>query len=379
MNPVTWSKVFPHWDLPARIPSLLDGVLSLAPRDEAERVFAERIEREPKIELHVHMEAAVPASFYAALNERSHLFTAEELPSRRAPFKDLGDFIKAWVDQTRLIEDAALLAELARAFCAGRKAQNIVYSEVHISPIDFSLVRDRFKVQAKVLGFEEALRGYLAGLKRGLAEHPGIEVRLIVDALWVSTDDECRHILDVLERVLADRTALDAQGVPLIAAIGMGGPEVSALAPKKKWFVDEVRKLGLKVDLHSGESSSPEDHRFGFEILKPDRIGHGISGARAKDPFFFEGPIAACPTSNLITGSFSGPLAAHPITQMRERGGLVSVNTDDPLLFGPTLTLEWVALRHALGWGVDDFLELRRQAAASALMPQVLARVVHTS
>lgn len=371
----SWSNLYPAWDLPQKIPAILADVLALQPADDDERAFAAMIEAAPKIELHVHMEAAVPAAFYAGLNNERQLFAPHDLPQRRAPYPSLKEFIAAWVDQTRLIEDPALFERLAHAFIAQRRKQNIVYSEVHISPIDFSLVRDRFQVPAKVLAFADCLDAYVRGLASALRGTPGVEARLIVDALWVSTDEECRIMLAALEKHLASPFARDEQGQPYVIAIGMGGPEVASFGPKKTWFVQACRALGLKIDVHTGENTSPADHRLGLETIKPDRIGHGISGAKDKTPWFFDGPIAANPTSNLITGSFQGKLADHPITLMRKRGGLVSINTDDPLLFGVPLTLEWVALRRALGWGSADFADLRSQAVRSALTPSVLSRV----
>jgi adenosine deaminase len=70
--------------------------------------------------------------------------------------------------------------------------------------------------------------------------------------------------------------------------------------------------------------------------------------------------------SNIQTGVFAKPLAEHPIAVMLERGLSFSVNSDDPLLFGTTLTLEYVALRKAFGWGLEFFKKTQDHARAAA-------------
>jgi adenosine deaminase len=371
----SWRQHFPHWDLQGRVAPPLADVLATGPRDEAELAFAKAVEALPKVELHVHMEAAVPAAFYACLNHRRRLYAEDDLPAQRAPFPTLKQFIDAWLDNCHLVDAEALFRDMARAFVELRAASNIRYSEAHISPFDFTYGRTRFGFGGRALDFRLALEGYLAGLKEGLAAHPGLDARLIVDMLWISEPAECDAMLKTLDAVQRISLARkDGSGEPLIVAIGLGGPEHVELAASKLSFVRRCRDLGLKVDIHSGETTTAAEHRHAVTTLAPDRVGHGIAPAVRPDPAaavrFYERGVAACPTSNLLTGSFQGPLRAHPITAMLAQGTPVCVNTDDPLLFGTTLTLEFTALRQALGWDLATVVALQESAARMAFAPE---------
>lgn len=347
----SWRDYFPYWDIPDRVAPPLSSVIGVGPRDAEELEFAQAVEGLPKIELHVHMEAAVPAVFYSQLNGVRPLFLEGDLPSQRAPFKNFAEFIRAWMDHTRLITQEDALAEMASAFVASRSKQRITYTEAHISPYDFTLGRVRLGI-SPVLDFSTALKAYLRGLRAGLLLHPEVGVRLIVDLLWISTDDQCDHMLRAIEEALKDPAlSCPRSGRPLIVALGLGGFEETVRATQKRALFQRYASLGLKLDIHSGETTTAREYADAIEILRPDRIGHGIAPLVRPAPGvdFFPGGVGTCPSSNVLTGAFPGPMEQHPLGVMLERGIPLSVNTDDPLLFGTTLTLEYVMLRRAFG------------------------------
>lgn len=369
-----WKDYFPHWDLPDRIAAPLADVLTLGPRDPEELAFAKTIEALAKIELHVHLEAAVPADFYATQNRRLRLFDDTWMPIRRAPFESLADFIRAWLDHTRLIDHESLLSEMGRDFVDLRAKSNIRYTEAHISPFDFVFGRRRLNMIEPPLDFTKVLASYLHGIKAGMAKHPGTEVRLIMDTLWVSTPQECDVMLSCLKEILASsESRSDKTGDPLIVAIGLGGPERIESMPAKLAFIDRCRELGLRLDIHSGEITTASEHRRSLDLLCPDRVSHGIAPAVAhqvNSPIdFFTGGLAVCPTSNLLTRAFAGRLHQHPIRAMLDQRIPVCVNTDDPLLFGTNLTLEFVALRRAINLDLSTVTRLNRHAGEMAFDP----------
>lgn len=370
-----WRDYFPYWDCPKNIAPSLAAYLGYGPINQDELNFALAVEAMPKIELHVHMEAAVPALFYAGLNNRRELFRQDQLPANRAPFLNLKAFIGAWLDHCRLIDAETLFREMARQFVHSRALSHIVYTEAYISPFDYSFGRMRLKTPEKPLDYRLVLENYLIGLKEGLASHPGIRVRLIVDTLWLTNEIECQEMYEALRSLLrTDLAHDDIDKTPLIVAIGMGGAEQAERAIEKKLFIEKCRDLGLKLDIHSGETTSEREHLQSVDILKPDRVAHGISPAvrpssEVNNPSatnFFKGGIAACPVSNILTGAFSGDLANHPIKQMIEGGFRVCVNTDDPLLFGNNLTLEFLALRRSLGFDLATVEHLTEMAVQMA-------------
>lgn len=369
LQATTWNDLFPQWGQKIRMNPRWSDFLKSGPHDQAEVMFAQRVEAAPKVELHVHLEAAVPASFYSMLNASRQLFPLQEEPAARAPFLDFRSFITAWLDNARLIDEHEVFFALGRAFVHDRAAQNIVYSEVHCSPVDFSIMRARYPALGKELDFGSCLSALCRGVAQGLKEQVHVDIRLIVDLLWISTAAEKATMIDAIESLLGvastDSSIASPRGGNLIIAVGLGGPEstsredvVAQLNPLKR-----CRDLGLSLDIHCGETSPSALANYAAKTLRPDRIAHGISGS---PEFFFSGHISACPLSNIQTGVFAKPLNHHPIAIMQERGLSFSVNTDDPLLFGTTLTLEYVALRKAFGWDFDFFEKSQANARAAA-------------
>jgi adenosine deaminase len=155
----------------------------------------------------------------------------------------------------------------------------------------------------------------------------------------------------------------------IVVGIGLGGPERPDRAPFFATALARFRALGLGLDVHSGEQAhvTAAAHAATVEALRPERVGHGFRGAAAG--YFFGGALAACPLSNVLLGCHDGPLATHPIAEMLRRGLDVSINTDDPLLFGTNLVIEYVALRRAFGLDRDAFARTQANARRQLLAP----------
>lgn len=370
---LTWNEIFPELQHKIRLPKSLLPFISDRPLSENDAEFARKLHEAKKVELHVHMEAAVSEKLYERLNVGRKLYEPHYMPAMRAPFASLDEFIKAWIDNTRLIDEESLYAEVAIDFVANRAAQNIVYSEVHVSPVDFSIMRKRFGF-AEPLSLQKCAEAILTGLKKAETLYPKVAVRLIVDCLWVTTWEERQQFFQLFDTLCDSPLNRDAFGEKFIVAVGMGGPERNLDEANNKIFVSEIRARNLKIDVHSGENTSADTHRRNVEDIVPDRIGHGISGW--KEGWSFEGHIAMCPLSNLLTGSFSGGLNEHPVGEMFRKHGNISINSDDPLLFGNSLVLEYVALKNAFGLHEDFFYKTQEAARNAVFDKKTLRRVL---
>lgn len=354
----TWNEAFPHWHHKLRISDRVMSAVGTGPLNAQALEYARWVEDQPKIELHVHLEASVSDEFYAKLNQTQRLFEPHNLPCERLPFADLREFITAWFDHIRLIEHPQQISEMVEDFARARKRQNIVYSEVYISPLDFSSVRSR--IFGNGLDLKETLMAYLNGAQAAYLATPDTRFRFIVDGEYPVSVEERTLLLHVLQDLCPSPMNQYPDGTPIIIAVGLGGPELCERCDEILPFIEAVRDLGLKVDIHSGESTSLGEHRLTLRKICPDRVAHGIAGAQ--DDFFFDGPIAMCPLSNVLTASWKGTLADHPITKIWNTHPGVSVNTDDPLLFSSTLTLEYAALFQAADLGREFFFKTQENA-----------------
>ena len=143
---------------------------------------------------------------------------------------------------------------------------------------------------------------------------------------------------------------------PPEALVGFGLAGIEQARPR---FAAEFRSVfasaiaaGLHSVPHAGEMSGPATIAEALDGLHAKRIGHGISGmddpalvARLRES---QVPLEVCPTSNVCTGQVPG-LAAHPLPRMLAEGLFVTLNSDDPPMFGTTLTDEYRRAASVLG------------------------------
>ncbi len=314
---------------------------------------ADWYERLPKVELHVHLEGAIPLP---ALWELVCKYGGDpsapnpEALRQRFVFRNFPHFIETWVWKNgflREYEDFTFIAEAAARHLA---AQNIRYAEVFYSPPDFA--RRGLTPQR----LTEAIR---AGLRRV----PEIEIWLIADVVRdFGPERALRTLAEVAE-------ALD-QGV---IGIGLGGSEQSH-PPEPFWEVfARARTLGLHTTAHAGEAAGAESVRGALESLKVERLGHAV--AAEEDTILLEQlaewqiPLELCPISNLRTGVVAA-IEDHPVRRYFERGLLVTVNTDDPLMFGNSLADEYRLLAERFGFSPDEIREVILNAIRASWMTE---------
>lgn len=364
-----WQHFFPHWSTRIASSKFLDAYLNFSSMTDEDLQFAQYVEKFPKSELHVHAEACTWASFYHEENLRLKLFEDSQMPAQRLPFHQFNDFLAAWIDNLKFADHESFYERLALAVAKRQSDCRILYTELHLSPLDTSVLRERFGKDDRriILKPIENIMNFLKGLRRAEDLFPDLKLKVIIDSVSLSEKEDLEHLFEVLKAICEHPLALDSNRESFVVGVGLGGVENPAGIAKHLDFFSQCRALGLKVDIHSGEQLGLDqvDVQTARDLVQPDRISHGFqcleSGLR------FSRHTAMCPTSNILTGSFLSDLSKHPIAKLWAEGRDISVNTDDPLLFGTTLTLEYVALRKALGLGEDFFKKTQDNAAHAKL------------
>jgi aminodeoxyfutalosine deaminase len=154
--------------------------------------------------------------------------------------------------------------------------------------------------------------------------------------------------------------------------VGIGGDERALPTASFEPVFREARRLGLRTTIHAGEFDGPRSVWEAVEVLEVERIGHGIRAA--EDAVLLEMlrsravPIECCPTSNLATGIVRS-WEAHPIRDLVNAGCRVTVSSDDPAMFGTTLSGEWRALETRLGFSPARVLAIARSTARATFLP----------
>jgi adenosine deaminase len=167
-----------------------------------------------------------------------------------------------------------------------------------------------------------------------------------------------------------------------VIGVGIGGSEqLYPPAPFREVFA-RARAMGFHTTAHAGEAAGPESIWGALRELQVERIGHGTRAA--EDPALLDYlvehriPLEMCPISNVRTGVVPSP-AAHPIRRFFEMGTLVTVNTDDPKMFGNSLAEEYMLLETTLGFASDEIQTIILNGVRASWLPEARKRALARS
>ncbi|MFD5768811.1 adenosine deaminase [Streptomyces sp. NPDC127049] len=310
----------------------------------------------PKAELHVHhVGSASPriVSELAARHPDSKVPTDPEALADYFTFTDFAHFIDVYlsvVDLVRTPEDVRLLTfEVARDMAR----QNIRYAELTVTP--YSSTRRGIDERAFMAAIEDARKAAEAEF--------GTVLRWCFDIPGEAG-------LDAAEETarLAVTDGIRPDG---LVSFGLGGPEIGVPRPQFKPYFDRARAAGLRSVPHAGETTGPQTVWDAIRDLGAERIGHGTSSVR--DPellaYLAEHRIAleVCPTSNIATRAVA-TLDEHPIRAMVDAGVLVTVNSDDPPMFGTDLNTEYAVAARLLGLDERGVAGLAKNAVEASFL-----------
>jgi aminodeoxyfutalosine deaminase len=130
---------------------------------------------------------------------------------------------------------------------------------------------------------------------------------------------------------------------------------------------------------HAGEMSGPETIWEAIRELKAERIGHGINCLDDPELVAYlretQLPLEVCPTSNVCTKQVPD-IAAHPLPKMLAEGLYVTLNSDDPPMFGTTLTNEYRVAARDLGLGRKELADLARKGVRASFLAEDRKRAI---
>jgi adenosine deaminase len=312
-------------------------------------------EQVPKVELHLHLEGAIPYSALWELVQKyggdSSIPDLDALKSR-FEYRDFPHFIETWLWKNQFLREYEDFTFIAEAVARDLARQNIRYAEVFYSPPDF--VRYGLKTQK----LTEAIR-------MGLLRVQGVSIALVVDLVrdWGPE----KAIITLAE-------AAEVRNLGVIG-IGMGGSDLSYPAELFMTVYENARRHGFHTTAHTGEVGGAESMWDVIHHLRVERIGHGTHAEEderlvdylAKEQI----PLEICPLSNVRTGIVKS-IDEHPVRRYFERGLVVTINTDDPQMFGNTLADEYRLLEERLGFSRKEICTLILQGLCAAWLSEEL-------
>lgn len=311
----------------------------------------------PKVELHIHLEGAMPPETLLALARKHRVdLPADSVQELREwfRFRDFDHFVEVYLACSRVLRAPEDFQRLMSDFAAAQESHNIRYSEVHFTIGTHWM--NGLPVDELLDALEETIRGE--------ERRRGIRVRLIPDI-----------VRDVGNRT-ADPTldwALAAHRRGIAVALGLTGRE--AICPSEPYadHFAAAAAAGLRCVAHAGEHAGPASVESVLGPCRAERVGHGVRSI--EDPGLLsrlvekKTPLEICPTSNLCLG-VAPDLASHPFDRLRRAGVELSVNTDDPTLFDTDLPREYEHLAETFGYDAETLVDLALAGVRHSFLPE---------
>lgn len=302
----------------------------------------------PKAELHCHLDGSLrPATLLELSRAQGHpvaASTASELGDwmRVDDARNLADYLARFEVTLAVMQDAESLERIAYELVMDAAADGVRYIEARFCPA--------LNTRGGLSG-DAVVDAVLAGLARGERES-GTVARLIICAL---RSFPMPHSQEMAELAVAYRD----RGV---VAFDLAGGEAGNPARLHAAAFDHARRHDLAVTVHAGEGDGADSIRQAVHVCAADRIGHGTrlleDASLERYVVDRQIPLEVCPTSNVQT-RVSATFAEHALARYVKLGAVVTINTDNRLMSGVSLTDEYVRCAQHLGY------DLRQLAAIS--------------
>ncbi len=297
----------------------------------------------PKTELHMHIEGSLEPELIFALAKRNDVRlrykSVDELRAAYA-FTDLQSFLDIYYAGASVLQQPQDFYDMAWAYFERAKADNVVHAEIFFDP--------QTHTARKV-----SMRTVITGLHRACVDAQnqlGISSSLILCFLRHLSEDEA---FETFEEAFPFRDKF--------MGVGLDSSERGHPPEKFERVFKRAAQLGFKLVAHAGEEGPPAYMWSALDVLKVQRIDHGVQAIHdealmarlAKERM----PLTVCPLSNQKLCVFPD-LAHHNLGQMLERGLCVMLNSDDPAYFGGYLNDNYVQTFAALGLNASHAYQL---------------------
>lgn len=309
--------------------------------------------RIPKAELHIHIEGSLEPELIFALAQRNSValpYVSVEALRAAYAFTDLQSFLDIYYAGASVLLHEADFADMAWAYFLRAQADNVVHAEIFFDPQTHT---------TRGVPMATVIQGLKTACDRARTEL-GISSHLILCFLRHLSEDDA---LATLEAALPYREHF--------IGVGLDSSEVGHPPTKFERVFTRCRDLGLRLVAHAGEEGPPDYIWQALDVLKVERIDHGVRCL--EDPALVarlaaeQVPLTVCPLSNLKLCVVSD-LANHPMKRLLDAGLCATVNSDDPAYFGGYLNENFVQTVQALRLTRADVIQLARNSFTASFL-----------
>ena len=327
---------------------------------------AESLRRAPKVLLHDHLDGGLRPQTVLDLAE-AHGYTA--LPAKDADelehwFRQAADsgslveYLETFAHTVGVMQHPDAIHRVARECALDLAADGVVYAEVRFAPE---------LATANGLAIEAVVEAMVAGFADGSAEAAG---HIRVGALLCAMRQNDRW-----EEVAALVVRYRDSGV---VGFDLAGPEIGFPPDRVPAAIALLDRERAHRTIHAGEAAGIGSIRAALDGAHAERLGHGVRiadevaddgtlGPVAQRVLDEQVPLEIAPSSNVQTGAYPS-LAKHPVDRLHRLGFAVTVNTDNRLMSGVTVSSELTDVATTFGWSWDDVQTVTERALAAAFV-----------
>ena len=327
----------------------------------AERL-PELLRRMPKAELHMHIEGSLEPDMIFSMGQRNQVplnYPSVDALRQAYVFNNLQEFLDIYHAGTTVLKTEQDFYDMTCAYLARAQADNVLHTEIF------------FDTQTHT-GHGLSAEVVINGLHRACMDAPakfGMTASLILCFLRHLSEEEA---FECLEQALPLRNKL--------VGIGLASSEVGHPPEKFAKVFARARELGFRLVAHAGEEAPPAYIWSALDVLKVERIDHGVQAIHdaalmrrlAEEKI----PLTVCPLSNLKLQVFKN-LSQHNLGRMLDAGIVATINSDDPAYFGGYINENFTQTFAALGLTSQHAYTLARNSfEASFLEASAKARLI---
>lgn len=313
----------------------------------------------PKAELHIHIEGSLEPELIFQMAERNGValpYASVEDLRKAYAFTNLQSFLDIYYAGASVLLKAQDFYDMAWAYLERAKADNVVHAEIFFDPQTHTA--RGVSMQTVIDGLHRACEDAKAKL--------GVSASLILCFLRHLSEEEAFETLEAAQPYLGQ-----------FIGVGLDSSEVGHPPEKFARVFARCKQLGLRLVAHAGEEGPPAYVWSALDVLKVERIDHGVQSVKdaalmqrlAQDRI----PLTVCPLSNLKLCVFP-KLADHNLRQLLDAGLVATVNSDDPAYFGgymnenftQTFAATGLSAQHAWQLASNSFEASFADAAAKA-------------
>ena len=329
----------------------------------------ETVRRAPKVLLHDHLDGGLRPQTVLELADATGYrgLPADDAEALGRWFREAADsgslptYLETFAHTVGVMQTPDAVARVARECAVDLAADGVVYAEVRMAP---ELLAPGMPIEAAV---EAMLDGYAQGSRE--AAEAGTPIRIGTLLCAMRQADRWEEVAGLVVRYR------DAG----VVGFDLAGPEDGFPPDRIPAAIALLDREGAHRTIHAGEAAGTGSIRSALDGARAERLGHGVRIADEVAADGALGPVAqrvhdeqvvleVAPSSNVQTGAYPS-LAEHPVDRLHRLGFAVTLNTDNRLMSGVSVTSEVTDVATTFGWTWADVQAVTERALAAAFLP----------